>query len=571
MKKILIRFVILLFPLYSFSQELREFGDAPEGVIAYPSTGLIGAFPTCINVGPGGFVLHNNFGAYFLTFDFEMDGNAGLCPGFSPYDMDECFGDGDAGLLFPEPFTIVNNVIQPCPGFTGAAMGVPCQVIVWGQLVDINVVNFMPNMAIGWTNVIIDWNQNGVWGDILTCPSGPCPEHVLINHPVMNGFSGPLSLTGPPNFLAGPVAGFYWARFTISEQQVPVNWNGAGTFEDGESEDYLIYIGDFDYGDAPEGALAYPVLGINGNFPTCVNVGAPGTFVKHATGNSWFGPIKDLEAEGNQGACPVFTPNLYNHDECFQDNDAGLITPSPYTITGPVGQEMVVPCISPGKAMDTVCKMAQWGPDIDITVNGTGFVNVLVDWNRDGQWALDTTTRCNSVVVPENVLVDFPVTNAMGVPLSTLFPPAFLVGPDDGYVWVRFSITPVMLGPAWTGGGTYSDGESEDYLLEIADDMTAINLISPDVMVPFRVTPNPVKDMMTVEYSLKTGGAVSVDLIDPEGRVVRNLAKGPMAKGSHRFTVDASSMIPQKNSGFFVVRLTADGRPAAYQKVIIAR
>jgi hypothetical protein len=30
-------------------------------------------------------------------------------------------------------------------------------------------------------------------------------------------------------------------------------------------------------------------------------------------------------------------------------------------------------------------------------------------------------------------------------------------------------------------------------------------------------------------------------------------------------------MIPQKNSGFFVVRLTADGRPAAYQKVIIAR
>ena len=34
MKKIVIRIVILLFPLCSFSQEYREFGDAPEGVIA---------------------------------------------------------------------------------------------------------------------------------------------------------------------------------------------------------------------------------------------------------------------------------------------------------------------------------------------------------------------------------------------------------------------------------------------------------------------------------------------------------------------------------------------------------
>jgi hypothetical protein len=571
MKKILCWFVVLLFPMVSFSQELREFGDAPEGVIAYPSTGVIGGFPTCKYAGPGGFVVHNNFGAYFLAFDFEGDGNAGLCPGFNPYDMDECFNDGDAGLLFPEPYTIVNNVIEPCPGSNGTSMGAPCQTIVWGQLVDINVSNFMPNMTMGWANVVIDWNQNGVWGDIVTCPSGACPEHVLVNHPVVNGFSGPLSLTGPPNFLAGPAAGFYWARFTISEQQVPVNWNGQGTFEDGESEDYLIYIGDFDYGDAPEGALAYPGLGVIGNFPTCVNVGGPLTYVKHATGNSWFGPAVDLEMEGNQGACPVFTPNLYNNDECFQDNDAGLITPSPYTITGPAGQEMIVPCVPPGKALDTVCKMAQWGPEIDITVNGTGFVNVLADWNRDGQWVLDSTTICNGAVVPEHVLVDFPVTNAMGVPLSSFFPPAFLVGPNDGYVWVRFSITPVMLGPYWSGSGTFSDGESEDYLLEVADDLTTINFISPDVMVPLRVTPNPVRDFMTVEYSLSRGGQVSIDLVDPEGRVVKNLAQGIMGKGSHRLDVDVPSILPQKNNGFFVVRLTADGRPAAYQKVIISR
>jgi len=33
-----------------------EFGDAPEGVIAYPATGVIGQFPTCKTVGPAGYI-----------------------------------------------------------------------------------------------------------------------------------------------------------------------------------------------------------------------------------------------------------------------------------------------------------------------------------------------------------------------------------------------------------------------------------------------------------------------------------------------------------------------------------
>ena len=50
----------------------REYGDAPEGVLAYPSTGGMGAFPTCITVGPSSYVEHNNFGAFFgPAFDME--------------------------------------------------------------------------------------------------------------------------------------------------------------------------------------------------------------------------------------------------------------------------------------------------------------------------------------------------------------------------------------------------------------------------------------------------------------------------------------------------------------------
>lgn len=571
MKKIVLWFIALTLPFISFAQGEREFGDAPEGVIAYPSTGLIGAFPTCMGVGPGGFILHNNFGAFFLSFDFEMDGNAGLCPVFAPYDLDECFGDGDAGLMFPEPYTIVNNIVQPCPGFSGTSLAQPCQTVVWGQMVDINVSNFMPSLTTGWVNVLIDWNQNGIWGDVDTCPSGPCPEHVLMNHPVINGFSGPLSVTGPPPFLAGPDPGFYWARFSITELQVQPNWDGQGTFEDGESEDYLLYIGDFDFGDAPEGAIAYPASGITGNFPTCMNVGNPGTYVKHAAGGTYFGPLADLEPEGNQGLCPTFNPTMYDSDECFNDNDAGLIAPSSYTITGAVGQEVVAPCTGQGTPLDTVCKMAQWGSDIDITVTGTGYINVLIDWNQDGQWTLDTTTKCNGVVVPENVLVDFPVSNLMGAALSSLFPPPFLVGPDDGFVWARFTITPVTLGPSWTGSGAFTDGETEDYLLEISDDATMINLIRPDVMIPLRVSPNPVKDRMTIDYSLREDCRISIDLISPEGRTMLNLEQGDKRKGAHQVTVDLNTFTDQISSGFFLVRLSACGRPAAYQKIVIAR
>ena len=60
-----------------------------------------------------------------------------------------------------------------------------------------------------------------------------------MNLVVPMGFSGPLSMLGPLPFLVGPNDGFAWSRFTVSETPVPLDWNGAQTFEDGESEDYL--------------------------------------------------------------------------------------------------------------------------------------------------------------------------------------------------------------------------------------------------------------------------------------------------------------------------------------------
>ncbi|MDH4203739.1 MAG: GEVED domain-containing protein, partial [Phycisphaerae bacterium] len=229
-----------------------DFGDAPEGsnAMAYPSLGVTGQFPTCITVGPAGWIQHTNFGAYFGPLvDFETDGNAGLCPSgtcFPPYDQDECFQDGDAGLIMPDSFTIDNalNVVT-CTGIApGTSLGQTCATAVWGTDIDIDVTNTMPNQTVGYVNVLVDWDQNGSWGGSAT---GACtaPEYVLVDFAVPNGHSGPLStlMAANTSFIIGPNPGYVWVRFSITEYALQnPTWDGSGSFEDGETEDYLLKV-----------------------------------------------------------------------------------------------------------------------------------------------------------------------------------------------------------------------------------------------------------------------------------------------------------------------------------------
>ena len=243
-----------------------EYGDAPEGGVAYPGTpSTPGQFPTCITVGaPASYVQHGLGWAHFTVpgapqaaWDPEPDGNAGLCPTcFPTYDDDECYLDGDAGLMFPEPYTIIGPVgsetVVKCPNAaTGTALGAVNQTAVWAVDVDIWVVNNMP--VVGYVNVLMDWNQNGVWTD----PG----EHVLVDFVVPLGYNGPLSALGPPSFTIGPNGGYVWSRFSVTEKSVGgAGWDGSGVFEDGESEDYLLWIED-------------PVIGLAKNADSVVNNG----------------------------------------------------------------------------------------------------------------------------------------------------------------------------------------------------------------------------------------------------------------------------------------------------------
>jgi hypothetical protein len=233
-------------------QVLYEFGDAPEGVLAYPTPPTPGNFPTCSSVGPPlSFIRHdaNPFLFFGPGVDYEPDGNAGNCPAFQSglYDQDECWNDGDAGLLIPPAFTIKGppggEYIELCDPNADITTWKTCREVVWGVTIDMFVTNNLPDTA--YFNLLVDWNMDGTWGGILTCPNNTvAEEHAIVNFKIPPGFSDTLSKLSPPAFRIGPMEGYVWARFSLTEIPVPLPWDGSGMFVTGETEDYLLALED---------------------------------------------------------------------------------------------------------------------------------------------------------------------------------------------------------------------------------------------------------------------------------------------------------------------------------------
>ncbi len=242
----------------------------------------------------------------------------------------------------------------------------------------------------------------------------------------------------------------------------------------------------YEMGDAPEDdgdglndALAY-IPATLGHFPTCINNGTPESFISHDIGNAWFGGTVDAEGNGNSGICdPYVFP--YNNDECGTfpyppspppNLDEGLMFPSPYTIVGPSGSETYQPCSGVNDTLAAPCTYVQWGQDIDMWIHTDVdiYLNVLFDWDQDGDWG--GTSNCPSWNTDEHVVHNFLVPAGTNGPLSMVSGISpnyqFHTGPNEGYVWARFSLTEQPVPFDWDGHGLFANGETEDYLLLIA-------------------------------------------------------------------------------------------------------
>ena len=376
-------------------------------------------FPTCITVGAASSYVQHGFGENWAWFgplvDLETDGNAGLCPGcFPTYDDDECFNDGDAGLIMPDSYTIdATGAVIPCPNSTaGSSLGIICQNATWGVDIDIDVTNTMP--VDGYVNVLFDWNQNGQWQNDATtqCAGVTTPEHVLVDFGVPAGYIGTLSnlMAAGSFFQIGPNDGYVWCRFSITEASVDTtDWDGSGVFEDGESEDYLLYVEnqELDFGDAPDP-----------NYPTlCANNGA-----NHILdGVTFLGVSVDAEPDGQQ------TANADGDDNDGNDDEDGII----------------------------FNQIIQGSPaQISVTTSVAGYLQGWMDFNTDGDWA----DPGEQIFTDE--YIHFPSTVCLNyfVPMTA----------NLGITYARFRFSTVG-GLGITGQGP--DGEVEDYEVVISEDL----------------------------------------------------------------------------------------------------
>ena len=265
-----------------------DFGDAPENVPAYPS-GSFGHFPTCTantppgtqeiacgaarstSPGPTGYVKHvatSSDQTYFglgcgpsnaqrLAVDTELDGVvhvSGAPPAVIPSEVSTCspavtimaYESAFGGLWFGTDETAGDGI--------DAGLAAPVVMAACDQAyLPFKAWSCGPASLTATLNILVDWNQDGDWNDVVACgpagSGGACaPEWAVKNasvvlHPGCNSLISPL-------IQVGPSTGGAWMRITLTATPVADDfpWAGSaaadagGAFAGGETEDYPISI-----------------------------------------------------------------------------------------------------------------------------------------------------------------------------------------------------------------------------------------------------------------------------------------------------------------------------------------
>ena len=220
-----------------------DLGDAPDStssaasVIMYAYTGVVGNFPTVFNSsGPRGPIHRNATGLSWLGTSVSLEGEADTGwdqdLGMLGHNISPTLGtaDSDGSDDGVGPITLTSCTSMSFP-FTATSVGTSSAYI----------------------NVWFDWNRDGDWNDVVTCPFDPtvvAPERAVANYPVtlnpgFNDVTNNSAMTTPPFTSIAPSPGqATWMRVSLTD--VPVasaNSDGSGPvngYAYGETEDYLI-------------------------------------------------------------------------------------------------------------------------------------------------------------------------------------------------------------------------------------------------------------------------------------------------------------------------------------------
>jgi len=497
-----------------------DYGDAPDGVLAYPAT--LGCFPTCtsagpvgtLNVacppistapGPTGFVRHVHFPTdtqYWLgciPTNQGIDGETNGKVNDNGAAISACATG--VGIDCVETAFGINFGQDECYGSTDAGVGtsvsfIPCA----SSTVTFDVWNCGPVRQV-FVNVLVDWNQDGDWNDNFQCIGG-CAFEWAVKNQSMIITEGCTPLT-PAAFLAGPNEGNGWMRITISDNPVTDDFPWAGSaplannLRNGETEDYPVTIGhedpcpDYeDWGDAPEGTTAYPG-GVIGCFPTCAFPSGPGVqnivpacppistppgptgYVRHLTGPNdpfkfWLGCGNgvganngvDSEINGKMNATggPISFCATPVGIDCVETAFTMLFGQDECYGDPPGDAGVLAPLVfSPCTPSSVPFNAFNCEPQ-EIEV----YLNILVDWNEDGDWndnfmCPGPTAVCAYEWALKNVLITLPPG------CSPQISPFFLSGPNGGNGWLRITLSPAPVSDDFPWRGTASLA-GQDYI-----------------------------------------------------------------------------------------------------------
>lgn len=263
-------------------------------------------------------------------------------------------------------------------------------LLIPGRRADITVTASTTGFLDAW----LDFNSNGNWSD---------PGERIFRRLQLSGGVNRLSFLVPPSASANPSGTCARFRFSSTGGLASV-----GPAEDGEVEDYWVYIRELDFGDAPD--PTYPTLSANNGAYHVI-------YDYYCLGKS--GGI-DGESDGQP------TARADGDDRAGQDDGDGVT----------FSTDLV-----PGSTSQVVVEASQ-----------PGYLDAWMDYNQDGDWADpgEQIFASRSVAQGSNTL-------SFTVPSEAI--------PGETYARFRFSSTG---GLAYTGWA--SDGEVEDYLVEIGQD-----------------------------------------------------------------------------------------------------
>lgn len=99
----------------------------------------------------------------------------------------------------------------------------------------------MPARGTGYVNIMFDWNRNGQWkGKDRRCSGKRVPEWAIKNKKINLSNQASEQKAYRIRFPAGRLTGPIWYRAILSVDEPWKNQSGAGGFERGEVEDYLL-------------------------------------------------------------------------------------------------------------------------------------------------------------------------------------------------------------------------------------------------------------------------------------------------------------------------------------------